>query len=46
MADGGLGLRVVRSLAAQLGATIRFNSNPLGTRVQPARCPSPGVIAA
>jgi two-component sensor histidine kinase len=32
--DGGLGLRVVRSLAAQLGATIRFQSNALGTRVR------------
>jgi two-component sensor histidine kinase len=32
--DGGLGLRVVRSLAAQLGATIRFESNALGTRVR------------
>lgn len=34
MVDGGLGLRVVRSLTAQLGATVRFDSNPLGTRVQ------------
>jgi two-component sensor histidine kinase len=34
MVDGGLGLRVVRSLAAQLGATIRFNANALGTRVR------------
>jgi two-component sensor histidine kinase len=32
--DGGLGLRVVRSLAAQLGATIKFDSSPLGTRVR------------
>ena len=32
--DGGLGLRVVRSLAAQLGATIKFNSRPLGTHVR------------
>src|SRR5215208_799191 len=33
-ADGGLGLRVVRSLAAQLGATMHFESNALGTRVR------------
>jgi two-component sensor histidine kinase len=32
--DGGLGLRVVRSLAAQLGAAIQFHSDALGTRVQ------------
>jgi two-component sensor histidine kinase len=32
--DGGLGLRVVRSLTAQLGATIKFDSSPLGTRVR------------
>ena len=31
--DGGLGLRVARSLAAQLGATLHFDSNELGTRV-------------
>jgi two-component sensor histidine kinase len=38
--DGGLGLRIVRSLAAQLGARLCFDSNALGTRVQldvPAR---------
>lgn len=34
MVDGGLGLRVVRSLAAQLAGTIKFHSSPLGTRVQ------------
>jgi two-component sensor histidine kinase len=34
MVDGGLGLRVVRSLAAQLGGAIQFHSNPLGTRVR------------
>jgi len=28
--DGGLGLRMVRSLAAQLGATIEFTSDALG----------------
>jgi two-component sensor histidine kinase len=32
--DGGLGLRVVRSLAAQLRATIAFQSSPLGTNVR------------
>lgn len=32
--DGGLGLRIVRSLAAQLGASLRFDSNELGTSVQ------------
>jgi len=30
---GGLGLRVARSLAAQLGAKLHFDSNELGTRV-------------
>jgi two-component sensor histidine kinase len=34
LVDGGLGLRVVRSLTAQLGATIRFDSDALGTRVR------------
>lgn len=34
MKDGGLGLRIVRSLASQLGATLRFDSSALGTRVQ------------
>ena len=34
MKDGGLGFRIVRSLAAQLGATIRFDSDALGTRVR------------
>ena len=33
MTDGGLGFRVVRSLAAQLSAKIRFDSSGLGTRV-------------
>jgi two-component sensor histidine kinase len=33
-ADGNLGLRVVRSLATQLGATISFASSPLGTRAR------------
>jgi two-component sensor histidine kinase len=32
--DGGLGLRIVRSLAVQLGASVRFDSNELGTSVQ------------
>jgi two-component sensor histidine kinase len=32
--DGGLGLRVVRSLAAQLGAVLQFRSNALGTTVR------------
>jgi two-component sensor histidine kinase len=32
--DGGLGFRIVRSLAAQLDAALRFDSNALGTRVQ------------
>jgi two-component sensor histidine kinase len=32
--DGGLGLRIVRSLAVQLGASIRFDSNELGTSVE------------
>jgi two-component sensor histidine kinase len=32
--DGGLGLRIVRSLALQLGATLHFDSHALGTRVQ------------
>jgi two-component sensor histidine kinase len=32
--EGGLGFRIVRSLAAQLGAALRFDSNELGTRVQ------------
>lgn len=31
--DGGLGLRLVRSMAAQLNATILFDSGDLGTRV-------------
>jgi hypothetical protein len=29
-----LGFRVVRSLAAQLGAGLRFDSDALGTRVR------------
>jgi two-component sensor histidine kinase len=29
--DGALGLRMVRSLAAQLGGSISFDSSPLGT---------------
>ena len=33
LTDGGLGLRMVRSMAAQLGATLSFDSNELGTRV-------------
>ncbi len=45
MVDGGLGFRVVRSLATQLGATIRFHSNPLGTRVC-LHMPSTSHIAA
>jgi len=32
--DGGLGLRIVRSLAAQLQAKIAFESSPLGTGVR------------
>jgi two-component sensor histidine kinase len=32
--DGGLGFRIVRSLASQLGATIHFDSNELGTSVR------------
>jgi two-component sensor histidine kinase len=32
--DGGLGLRIVRSLASQLGANIHFDSDALGTRVR------------
>lgn len=32
--DGGLGFRIVRSLAAQLGAKLRFDSSELGTTVQ------------
>jgi two-component sensor histidine kinase len=31
MTGGRLGLRMVRSLAAQLGGSIRFDSSPLGT---------------
>ena len=42
MIDGGLGLRVVRSLAAQLGATIRFASNALGTLVS-LQVPVPAI---
>jgi two-component sensor histidine kinase len=34
--DGGLGFRIVRSLAAQLGATLHFDSCELGTRVRVA----------
>ncbi len=34
LTDGGLGFRIVRSLASQLGATVRFDSDALGTRVQ------------
>ena len=30
--DGGLGFRLIRSLAAQIGAATRFDSNPLGLR--------------
>ncbi|HET7679233.1 MAG TPA: sensor histidine kinase [Xanthobacteraceae bacterium] len=45
MVDGGLGLRVVRSLVAQLGASIRFDSTPLGTSVG-LRMPSTGNLAA
>jgi two-component sensor histidine kinase len=33
MTGGGLGFRMVRALTAQLGATVRFDSNELGTRV-------------
>jgi two-component sensor histidine kinase len=32
--DGGLGFRIVRSLASQLGATIHFDSSELGTSVR------------
>jgi two-component sensor histidine kinase len=32
--DGGLGLRIVRSLAAQLHGKIEFRSSPLGTSVR------------
>jgi two-component sensor histidine kinase len=31
--DGGLGMRVVRSLAEQMGASLDFASNPLGLAV-------------
>jgi two-component sensor histidine kinase len=34
LVDGGLGLRVVRSLAAQLQATLKFHSDALGTSVR------------
>jgi len=32
--DGGLGFRIVHSLAAQIGAKVHFDSSPLGTRVR------------
>ena len=34
VSDGGLGLRVVRSLARQLGADLAFESGPLGLTVR------------
>lgn len=34
LSDGGLGLRMVRSLAAQLGGIVAFNSDDLGTQVR------------
>ena len=43
--DGGLGLRIAHSLAAQLQATLAFASGPLGTRVRlevPLRGTKPG----
>src|ERR1051325_10145022 len=30
--DGGLGFRLMRSLTAQIGAAMRFDSNPMGLR--------------
>jgi two-component sensor histidine kinase len=40
-ADGGLGMRLIHSMAEQLGARLTFQSGPLGLRVElvvPAAC--------
>jgi two-component sensor histidine kinase len=44
MNGGGLGLRMVRSFAAQLGATLRFDSSALGTCIE-VEIPTPATAA-
>jgi two-component sensor histidine kinase len=46
LADGGLGLRLVRSLSEQLGAKIRFDSDALGTRFRLEMPPAAVAVAA
>jgi two-component sensor histidine kinase len=43
--DGSLGLRMMRSLASQLGGILRFDSNALGTRMQ-LEMPVPDALPA